>query len=278
MRPSLVSFLALCALLSSCDAPDVVAKVGRTRLTVSDVESFKASRGFGASTPSAEVLDAVVRRQLLAEGARKKGLEDRPELKARLLAVKREVLAQALVDDALQSITPADVKARYEATKASLSTRQAKAAHIFVAVAPPQNAKAVADAQSKASAAWGRLLGGDDFAQVAKELSDDAPTAARGGELGVLKESEVPKELFQTIASLEPGTFSKPVMALGGLHVFKLLSPVETVTPTFDEVKGRLLAELQREAEGALLKSLEKDVAVERHPERLPGKASEGAR
>ena len=59
-----------------------------------------------------------------------------------------------------------------------------------------------------------------------------------------------------------------------GLHLFKALSPVTTVTPPFEEARGLLLVELRHDAESKLLEELKAGVKVRRFPEHLTAKSS----
>lgn len=250
---------------SGCTPDDVVAKVGARAVTRAALDSYQRN---AAVPQGAKPLDALVDRELLAAGAERAGLASRPEVKARLEAAERELLAQAYLDAELGKIDDAQVRARFEAKRDSLAVRQLRLAHIYVAL-PDQGAETVRQAESRANGAWARLLGGEDFAAVAKDVSQDSATAEKGGDLGLVREGQVAQEVFDAAAELGAGKFSKPIRTPFGLHLLRAVTAVEQVSPTYDEVKGKLVAELRREAELELLASLRKSVTVRTFPEHL---------
>jgi peptidyl-prolyl cis-trans isomerase SurA len=78
-------------------------------------------------------------------------------------------------------------------------------------------------ARTAAVAAHTRLLAGDDFAQIAREVSKDG-TAQDGGDLGPLKQGELAEEIESEIMKLAPGQLSPPFKTELGYHVVKLES------------------------------------------------------
>lgn len=67
-----------------------------------------------------------------------------------------------------------------------------------------------------------RLGAGDEFSQLAKELSD-GPEARDGGNIGIVSELELGPEIKDAIATLEEGKVSAPVKSIAGVHLFRLV-------------------------------------------------------
>ncbi len=96
-------------------------------------------------------------------------------------------------------------------------------AQILVTVPEGASPDVLAQRQARADAALTRVLGGEDFAVVARELSEDG-TRARGGEIGLRAASRLPDPFVEQVRSLRPGEVSPTVLRSGaGLHVLKLL-------------------------------------------------------
>jgi peptidyl-prolyl cis-trans isomerase D len=91
-----------------------------------------------------------------------------------------------------------------------------------------------------------RLAAGDDFAQLAKEFSQDIATANQGGDLGYALPGAFPPEFDEALVSLSLDEVSAPVQTDAGTHFIKLLE-IETVeSSSFELERGSILADLQR--------------------------------
>jgi len=87
------------------------------------------------------------------------------------------------------------------------------------------NATTEVAAQRKIQALYARLRAGDDFASVAQEYSEDARTAAGGGDMGFVPASAFDSDpaLKKVIATLKVGQISGVVRTKEGFHIIKLL-------------------------------------------------------
>lgn len=65
----------------------------------------------------------------------------------------------------------------------------------------------------------GRALGGEDFAQIASQFSDDRGSAANGGSLGVFRRDQMVPEFSEAAFALEIGEVSEVVESPFGFHV-----------------------------------------------------------
>ncbi len=91
--------------------------------------------------------------------------------------------------------------------------------HILVKVEPSEEAVAVAT--KKAEEILARIEKGEDFGELAKQFSDDPGSAARNGDLGLVKRGEFVKEFEEVAFNLEPGEMSGIVQSQFGLHIIK---------------------------------------------------------
>ena len=62
-----------------------------------------------------------------------------------------------------------------------------------------------------------------DFAELAKEHSEDPGSALRGGELGWSDPSNYVPEFKDALSQLEPGEYSDPVRTVHGWHLIQLI-------------------------------------------------------
>ncbi len=124
-----------------------------------------------------------------------------------------------------------------------------RARHILFTVAEDADEAA---AREKAQAALDRIRGGEDFAAVAKELSEDPGSAEQGGDLGFFERGIMDEAFEQSAYGLALGEISEPVRSQFGFHVIEVMEVEEGSTASFDEVRERVL-EAHRQAEGERL-------------------------
>ncbi|HKJ94593.1 MAG TPA: SurA N-terminal domain-containing protein [Gammaproteobacteria bacterium] len=140
-------------------------------------------------------------------------------------------------------IPASDVKARYEQEKDSRFTTQAArdVRHIMIKVPKDADKATVRKAREKAEAVRKRIVqGGEDFAKVAKEVSDDKATAKKGGDIGKLEPGEMVKPFNDAVFSLKKGEVSQPVRTDFGWHLIQVTGIQPGHVKPFDEVKDQI--------------------------------------
>ncbi len=88
--------------------------------------------------------------------------------------------------------------------------------------------------------------GGEDFAKLAEELSEDS-TAARGGDLGFFGRGQMVKTFEDTAFGLKEGEISDIVRSRFGFHIIKLEAIRPATTQTFAEVRESIENKLTQE-------------------------------
>ena len=73
---------------------------------------------------------------------------------------------------------------------------------------------------SRAEAALRRAAAGEDFAALARELSED-PSAAHGGDLGLVRAADLAEPLRSAAAALAPGAVSALLETPDGYVILK---------------------------------------------------------
>ncbi len=121
-------------------------------------------------------------------------------------------------------VTEADIdKFLAERTAQSRGDSELNIAQILITVPEGAAADVVAQRQAAAEAALARVRGGEDFASVARELSEDG-NRARGGEIGLRPASRLPDPFVTQVRGLQPGEISPTLLRSGaGFHVIKLV-------------------------------------------------------
>lgn len=98
--------------------------------------------------------------------------------------------------------------------------QQSHARHILV---KPSTIRSEASTEKLAKNIASRLKNGDDFAELARQYSEDPGSALQGGDLGWADPKSFVPEFTAALAKLKPGEISKPVKSPFGWHVIQLL-------------------------------------------------------
>jgi peptidyl-prolyl cis-trans isomerase C len=132
-----------------------------------------------------------------------------------------------------------DIKAYYEKNQASFIAKESvKVRHILVKAGEDAKPEEKERARKKIDKARQMILGGKDFAEVAKEYSE-CDSATAGGDLGYVEKGFMPPEFDKVAFSLEPGRLSEIVQTKFGYHVLEVTDrKPEGVVPYDDKVKG----------------------------------------
>lgn len=109
------------------------------------------------------------------------------------------------------------------------------------------------------------LIGGADFAALAKQYSDDA-TADQGGDLGWLASGTTVPEFQQAMDALEPGQISEPFRSRFGWHLVQVIERRDrdaTDEAERDQARQRVYQRKLEEATQAWLRRLREEAYVE---------------
>jgi len=178
-----------------------------------------------------QIKENLVRVELIAQDAEKSGLTNDPEVTTRLALGRLEVLQQAAAQKYMKEHTPTDaeMRAEFEAQIASAPLIEFQARHIQVS------------SEDVAMKVISQLKAGNDFAGLAKRLSADAASAAKGGDLGWFGPRDMDPAFTNAVAALKKGEFTKtPVQTAAGWHVIQLQNTRDRAPPAYDDVKDRL--------------------------------------
>ncbi|RRJ84900.1 SurA N-terminal domain-containing protein [Aestuariirhabdus litorea] len=143
------------------------------------------------------------------------------------------------------SVTEDDLQNAYQAFVEQLRGNaggQRRAAHILLEVNEQKPEQEVA---ALASELKQRLDAGEEFADLAREYSDDTFSAEQGGDLGVVEPGFLGDAFDEALDSLEPGQVSAPIQTDFGYQLVKLVSAEELQVPVMEEVREQLARELK---------------------------------
>lgn len=198
-------------------------------------ENFAAIKG---NFPSEEAFNQALAAQKLTVAEVKDG-------------IRQNLAIQNLVEKHVVSkigVTDEQAKEYYEVNKLEFEKpEEVHAAHIlarFEGGAGPEEKK---KAKEKIENVLERLGKGEDFAELARSVSEDPGTAANGGDLGFFGRGRMVPEFEEAAFNTEPGKVSGIVESRFGYHIVKVLERRPAGVPPFEEVKEDVKTKLRRE-------------------------------
>jgi peptidyl-prolyl cis-trans isomerase C len=203
-----------------------------------------------------QALDNLVRAQVIAQEARKQGIDKEPATASLLQLSELNVLQQALSDRYLKDKKPTEqeVRAEYETQVGLLPHQEYHVQHILVAT------------EGFARKLIGELEKGANFNEVAKRESMD-PSKSNGGDIGWLTPDRIMKPFADAMVALKKGAFThKPVQTQYGWHVIRLEDMRDVTPPTFDQVHQRLEQVVQAKKFKAYTDGLMTNAKIEKKP------------
>jgi peptidyl-prolyl cis-trans isomerase SurA len=96
------------------------------------------------------------------------------------------------------------------------------AGHILISIPQKATEAQQQNAKRRIDSVYTALLAGADFESLAKQVSQDPGSAARGGMLGWFSRNQMVKEFEDAAFALQPGELSKPVLSPFGWHIIKM--------------------------------------------------------
>ncbi len=233
-----------------------VATVNGQPIAQNTYNAFVAEQKAQGAPDSPELQNAVkeelIRRELLVQEAKKKGLDKKPEIQGQMELARQAVLIRAYLADYVRAnpISEDRLKKDYEAIKANLGTTEYKARHILVAT------------EDEAKAIIAKLEKGEKFSELAKQ-SKDPGSKDNGGELGWSAPTTYVKPFADAMTKLKKGEYTKtPVKTDFGYHVIQLDDTRPLTPPTYEQVKPQLQQRAGQQQVEQLVKKLREGAKV----------------
>jgi peptidyl-prolyl cis-trans isomerase D len=144
-------------------------------------------------------------------------------------------------------VSEKEIEDYYQANRDSKfrKPKELKLRYVSIRVPPGVDAKQQEDARARADRVVAEARGGKDFAQLAKQFSDDA-SAAKGGDLGWATQGQLPPQLAN-VFSMAKGQVSDVIETPGRFQVVKVEDSREEKTATLKELTSEITRSLKTE-------------------------------
>ena len=201
-----------------------------------------------------DLLERVIDIKLFAQEGKKMKLDEEPSVRAAIDFVIEKVLMQAFLSKYVQeNIKEENLKASYNNFIADETSREEiKASHILM------------DTESEAIDVINMLNNGDDFAELAKNKST-GPSGPSGGDLGWFKRGQMVPPFEKAAFSLNKNEITqRPVQTQFGWHVIKIFDKRIPEAPSYENMKSKLIQDLERKIVSKKIQDLRNDALIEK--------------
>lgn len=266
------------------DPIEVLATVNGTEIDRNDVElayeiekARRASSAVGISPADVPlkkkgIMLQLIQIELLYQEAGRRGFSiDGPELdevvgilkgKERRAALPLEVLPMMTEDDIVHmarrmimldrlrvavaaeiKVTDNDAKEAFARNRtAYLTKEEVDIRQVLLKIESPEEE---AEARKKAEMVCAAAEAGEEFADLARQYSDD-PSSMRGGKIGTYRRGMLANAFEKIVFSTPVGEVTAPIRTRFGFHVIKVEAHRLPRQPEFEEVRDRVIADFAR--------------------------------
>jgi peptidyl-prolyl cis-trans isomerase C len=257
---------------------EVLAKIGNKTITVSDLNKLigfyepEQQKAIEKNPQIKEnILWQMIRSTVVANIAKKKGFDKRPDIKSQQELMNNNFLAAVyLQKEIVDKITINDDKARSyykDHIEVFKTPEMIRARHILIKAETSATDEEKKKAKAKAEEVLTKIKKGDDFSKLASEISEDPGTKDKGGDLDFFPKGSMVPAFEEVAFSLKPGEVSGIIETEYGYHLIKMeekkdahLEPYENIK---DKVKDQALQEMRKAAVTEFVEKALKNARVE---------------
>lgn len=208
----------------------VVQKSASIKIDDLDAKVGKQMTELKSRFPDPAMFDRVMKSQGLDEAKLKEKITE---------GIRIDALLEKDVRSKIK-ITDAECKTFYDAHPEYFSQpAKVRASHILVTVPADADDKVKAEKKAAIDAARARVVGGEDFAKVAGEVSE-CPSKAKGGDLDFFGKGQMVKPFEESVFALKNDEVSEVVTTQFGYHIIKKTGSQEATTAKFEDEKAKI--------------------------------------
>ncbi|ACD16328.1 MULTISPECIES: peptidylprolyl isomerase [Paraburkholderia] len=200
------------------------------------------------------VREELVNREILMQEALRRGLPNRPDIKAQIAVAQQTVVLRALIEDFVKNNTPSDaeVTARYNALIKDAGGKEYHLHHILV------------DNEQQAKDLIAKIKAGASFEDLAKQFSKDPGSGKNGGDLDWSDPKAYVPEFADAATHLQKGQMTDtPVHTQFGWHIIRVDDVRNITPPPLEQVRPQIVQQIQQEKLQAFEEGLRKNAKIQ---------------
>jgi len=238
---------------------NVVIEVGTAKITDEDIKAElealppQLKPYVATKEGKKEFIESLVKRELLYQEAKAKGLENSEKVKQDLEKIKKRLLVDAFLRDAIKVDAKVDdnvLKEYYKKNEKKFAEPE-KTHTKHILVKDKKLADEIAEKLKKSP---------ESFEKLAAEYSIDS-SGKQGGDIGAHEKGTLVPEYEAAMEKLKnPGDISPVVKSQFGYHIIKLVGREKSKAPKFEDVKDEVKEEYLRENQKTLFENIVTDL------------------
>ena len=214
----------------------------RRKITVSDADvqaEYKKKMDFFSKRLEQEINAVPTEEQVLQKAG-----QTREEALASIRNQRLvEKISDTIAEEKGSSVSTEDARTYYEKNPNLFQTPGGLHLNQMLAIPKPNPAKAEKAAWQKAeeqmTRARARVLAGEQFAAVARDMSE-APDASKGGDMGMIPAAGLPPFFVERASKMKPGDISDVFRSEYGVHVIQLVATEASDIVSFEDAQEKI--------------------------------------
>lgn len=242
-----------------------IARLGDQYIEAYELEALLADLPRGSAEQLGQNRTAIddwlrsrlAEKKLLSEAVAQ-GWDQRQEVQQMTRSATEQIVLRTYLDSVSQVPedypSEAELNAAYEINKGQWAApAMYQISQIFLAV---NDQASLEDVRKRAVELTNAARKGQtDFAELARENSEDPQSAQQGGDIGMRPLELLIPEIRPVLAQLEVGAVSDPVQTPTGLHILKLTDMQPARLATLDQVRDQLRNSLRAQRKELIAKA-----------------------
>lgn len=232
---------------------------------------YQESQRYGISVDENEIDETYEAKKQQANFETDAEFEEALKESNKSVASYREEIKQGLAIDRFAEakftdqtvVSDSEAKQYYDNNPAYFQQpEEVRVSHIMARFTSGDDQSIKDEAREKIEKVMERLKGGEDFASVAGEISEDANSKDSGGDLGYLSKGQAPQSFEDAAFALEKDEISDIVETGSGYHILKVTDRIDAGIIGFEEAKEDIVDSLSASKLNSLIENYVKGMKI----------------
>ncbi|MCP4765428.1 MAG: peptidylprolyl isomerase [Gammaproteobacteria bacterium] len=244
--------------LTGCDlfsSEDLIANVNNTKITAQQFQAYLDFKRIKVNDDAHRqtLLDQYLQREAMSrliEG--KQGEKSKLAMQAELDDFRRKVVISRYFEQYLKdAVNEEKIRNFYLGNPQKYTQEKVHVAHILLRLQRDMSEPDRKVKLTQINEIYSKLKAGADFAESAREFSEDTVSGRKGGDLGWMKKGVIDAQFSEQMFALGKDEISKPFETPFGYHIIKVLADAKTTTQSLESVTGDIRYILRQQAKQA---------------------------